>query len=152
MKADLKWITLRQVERSLVPWRVPLSPKPPKGWIKVLREGLGMPASYLARLMDVEQSTIKRYEEAEASGGISLKTLQKVAEALGCELKYALVPKVPLGQMIEKRAIQVAEERMNSVARTMALENQSTTDVERASLAADQIKELVNGSRLGLWR
>ena len=102
MKTDLKDLAQRQVESLLATWRQPLSKSPPKGWIKALREGLGMPASYLARLMDVEQSTIKRYEEAEASGAISLKTLQKVAEALGCELKYALVPKVPLAQVIEE--------------------------------------------------
>jgi predicted DNA-binding mobile mystery protein A len=152
MKADLKLITLRQVEKTLALWRIPLPRKPPKGWIKVLREGLGMPASYLARVMDVEQSTIKRYEESEASGAISLKTLQKVADALGCELKYALVPKIPLDRMIAERAIQVAEERMKSVAHTMALEDQSTMGEERATLVADQADALINGSRLDLWR
>ncbi len=111
-----------------------------------------MPASYLARVMDVEQSTIKRYEESEASGAISLKTLQKVADALGCELKYALVPKIPLDRMIAERAIQVAEERMKSVAHTMALEDQSTMGEERATLVADQADALINGSRLDLWR
>jgi predicted DNA-binding mobile mystery protein A len=152
MKADLKGITLRHVERILVSWRIPLPKKPPKGWIKSLREGLGMPAIYLARVMDVEQSTIKRYEEAEASGAISLKTLQKIAAAMGCELKYAIVPKVPLEQMIAERAIQVAEERIKSVTHTMALENQSTLEEERATLVADQAKALINGSRLDLWR
>ena len=152
MKADLRGITLRQVEKILAPWRTPLPKKPPKGWIKALREGLGMPASYLARVMDVEQSTIKRYEEAEARGAISLKTLQKVADALGCELKYALVPKVPLDLMLEERAIQVTEERMKSVSHTMALEDQSTKDEERAALVADQAKALINGSRRELWR
>jgi predicted DNA-binding mobile mystery protein A len=111
-----------------------------------------MPAIYLARVMDVEQSTIKRYEEAEASGAISLKTLQKIAAAMGCELKYAIVPKVPLEQMIAERAIQVAEERIKSVTHTMALENQSTLEEERATLVADQAKALINGSRLDLWR
>lgn len=152
MKADLKGITQRQVESMLAPWRTPLPRKPPKGWIKALREGLGMPASYLARVMGVEQSTIKRYEEAEASGVISLKTLQKVANALGCELKYALVPKVPLDQIIEERATQVAEERIKSVTHTMALENQSTLRDEQATLLADQVKSILNGSRRELWR
>jgi predicted DNA-binding mobile mystery protein A len=152
MKADLKGITQRQVESLLAPWRVPLPKKPPKGWIKALREGLGMPATYLARVMDVEQSTIKRYEESEASGAISLKTLQKIADALGCELKYALVPKVPLDQMIEERAIHVTEERIKSVTHTMALEDQSTLREEQAALVEDHAKALINGSRLDLWR
>jgi len=152
MKADLKWITLRQVESLLAPWRTLLSQKPPKGWIKVLREGLGMPASYLSRVINVEQSTIKRYEEAEASGAISLKTLQKVADAMGCDLKYALVPKVPLPQVIEERAQAVAEVRMKTLTHTMALEGHSTLEEEWATLVADQAKALINGSRLDLWR
>ena len=152
MKTDMNWITLRQVEKILAPWRVPLPRKPSKGWIKVLRDGLGMPASYLARVMGVEQSTIKRYEEAEASGSISMKTLEKVADALGCELKYALVPKDPLDKMIEQRAIQITEERMNAVARTMALEDQSTLEDDRTTLVAEQVNVLINGSRFALWR
>ncbi len=152
MKADLKAIIQRQVESMLTPWRNPLPRTPPKGWIKALREGLGMPASYLARIMDVEQSTIKRYEEAEASATISLKTLLKVAEALGCELKYALVPKIPIDKMIEERAIQVTENRMKSVSHTMALEDQSTGEEERNALVADQVKALLGGARRDLWR
>jgi predicted DNA-binding mobile mystery protein A len=152
MKTDLKDLAHRQVESLLAPWKQPLPKSPPKGWIKVLREGLGMPASYLARVMNVEQSTIKRYEEAEASAVISLKTLQKIADALDCELKYALVPKVPLAQMIEERAHQVAKERLKSVAHTMALEDQATKDGDRTALIAEQVKLLIGGSRRDLWR
>jgi len=152
MKAELKAIALRQVESMLAPWRAPLPQKPPKGWIRALREGLGMPASYLARMMGVEQSTIKRYEEAEASSSISLKTLQKIADTLGCELKYALVPKAPLAQVLEARALQVIEERMESVVRTMALEDQATNEAERIALVADEVKALLSGSRRDLWR
>ena len=152
MKTDLKDLAQRQVESLLAPWRQPLPKKPPKGWIKALREGLGMPASSLARLMGVEQSTIKRYEEAEASGAISLKTLQKVAEALGSELKYALVPKEPLPQVIEDRARLVAQERMKSVVQTMALEDQSTPYEQLEALITEQVKLLINGSRRDLWR
>ena len=111
-----------------------------------------MPTSYLARVMDVEQSTIKRYEEAEASSAISMKTLQKIADALGCELKYALVPKFPLAQIIEERELQVTEEQMKSVVHTMALEDQAIKEEERTALVADQVKALLNGSRRDLWR
>ena len=153
MKTALKGITQRQVEAMLSPWRdAILPPTPPKGWIKAIREGLGMPASYLARKMDVEQSTVKRYEEAEASGAISFKTLQRIADALGCELKYALVPKKTLPQMIQDRALVVTQERMKAISQTMALEDQSTSMAETEALVQEQAQDLINGSWRDLWR
>ncbi|MEI6388575.1 MAG: mobile mystery protein A [Spirochaetota bacterium] len=153
MKAALKGITQRQVEAMLAPWRdAKLHAMPPKGWIRAIREGLGMPASYLARKMDVEQSTVKRYEDAEASGAISLKTLQRIADALGCELKYALVPKKTLPETIQDQATVVAQQQMKTIAHTMALESQSTSKAETEALVQEQAQDLINGSWRDLWR
>jgi predicted DNA-binding mobile mystery protein A len=153
MKTGLRVVMQRHVESMLALWReTPLSAKPPKGWIRAIREGLGMPASYLARKMGVEQSTVKRYEDSESSGAISLKTLQRIADALGCELKYALVPKKPLAQMIEERALLITQGRMKAVTHTMALEDQSTQAEEQDALAREQAQSLINGSRRELWR
>jgi predicted DNA-binding mobile mystery protein A len=102
--------------------------------------------------MGVEQSTVKRYEDAEASGGISLKTLQRIADALGYELKYAIVPKKPLPQVIQDRAVVVAQERMRAISRTMALEDQSTSTAETEALVQAQAQDLINGSWRDLWR
>jgi len=143
----------RQVEAMLAPWRdARLPPKPPKGWIRAIREGLGIPASYLARKMDVEQSTVKRYEEAEASGAISLKTLQRIADVLGCELKYAIVPKKTLPQTIRDQALLVTQERMKAISHTMALEDQSISTAEQEALVQEQAQDLINGSWRVLWR
>jgi predicted DNA-binding mobile mystery protein A len=153
MKIVFKGITQRLVESMLVPWRdAALPAKPPKGWIRTIREGLGMPAIYLAKRLNVAQSTIKRYEEAEARGAISLKTLQRVADALGCELKYAIVPKIPLPQMIQDQALVVAQDRIKAISHTMALEDQSTSEIEQASLIREQAQELVYGNWRELWR
>lgn len=153
MKIDLRGISQRQVESMLTPWRdAKLPPKPPKGWIRAIREGLGMPASYLARKMSVEQSTVKRYEDAEAGGAISLKTLQRIADALGCELKYALVPKKTLPLLIQDQALSVTRERMKAVSHTMALEDQSTSVPEQEALIQEQADDLIKGSWRDLWR
>jgi len=153
MKTVLKGMAQRQVEAMLAPWRdARLPPKPPKGWIRAIREGLGIPASYLARKMDVEQSTVKRYEEAEASGAISLKTLQRIADVLGCELKYAIVPKKTLPQTIRDQALLVTQERMKAISHTMALEDQSISTAEQEALVQEQAQDLINGSWRVLWR
>lgn len=153
MKLGLKDITQRQVEAMLAPWRdATLHPSPPKGWIRAIREGLGMPARYLARKMDVEPSTVKRYEDAEASGAISLKTLHKIAAALDCDLKYALVPKKSLPQTILDQAILIAQKQLNAVAHTMALEDQTTTAAEKELQIQAQAQALLNGSWSHVWR
>jgi len=102
--------------------------------------------------MSVEQSTVKRYEDAEAGGAISLKTLQRIADALGCELKYALVPKKTLPLLIQDQALSVTRERMKAVSHTMALEDQSTSVPEQEALIQEQADDLIKGSWRDLWR
>jgi len=81
-----------------------------------------------------------------------LKTLQRVADALGCELKYAIVPKIPLPQMIQDQALVVAQDRIKAISHTMALEDQSTSEIEEESLIREQAQALVYGNWRELWR
>ncbi len=67
---------------------------PPKlGWIKTLRMALSMSGAALARRMGLQRSAALYLEQAERDGNISLKKLEQVANAMDCELIYALVPK-----------------------------------------------------------
>lgn len=56
------------------------------------RERLNMSTSELAQRLGVSQSSVVRLEQSEASGGISLSSLQRAAQALGCDLEYTLRP------------------------------------------------------------
>ena len=82
---------------------------------------------------------------------ISLATLRKLADALDCELQYALVPRKQLGQQLNERALLVASDRLRPVSHSMALEDQtvngSIRDVQRQLLA----KELFDGPWGALW-
>src|SRR5215813_8399297 len=71
---------------------------PVKGWIRAVREALGMTAEQLGRRLGVKQSSVVALEQSEAKGSIELATLRRVAEALDCTLVYALVPNKPLEQ------------------------------------------------------
>ena len=46
----------------------------------------------LAHRLGVQQSTVVRLEQSEKRGAVTLNSLRKAAEALGCELVYAFVP------------------------------------------------------------
>ena len=112
--------------------------RPPKGWIKAIREALGMTTRQLAKRIDVSQSRVVAIEKAEITGSITLDSLDRAARALNCRLAYTLVPITPLDQMVNDRALRLAEYRLQSVIHTMALEDQRVgKDAEQ-----DQINEL----------
>ncbi len=62
---------------------------------------------------------------------ITLASLQKMAEALNCELRYVLVPRQPLEQMLLDRAREVISEEMRPVEHSMALEDQAVQGANR---------------------
>jgi predicted DNA-binding mobile mystery protein A len=61
------------------------------------------------------------------SGGVTLNTLQRAAEALGCRFVYALVPEQPLEDTVRSRAQLIAARQLAAVEHTMRLEDQSVT-------------------------
>jgi predicted DNA-binding mobile mystery protein A len=71
-------------------------------------------------------------EQSEVSGGVTLHTLQRAAEALGCRLVYALVPERPLAEVMRERAEKAAGRQSGAVEHTMRLENQAVQS-KRAS-------------------
>ena len=153
MKSNFSELQLRQLDASLNRWRsADLPPRPPSGWVKAIRESLGMAAAHLAARLGVTTSTVTRLETSEADDTISLGTLRRAAEALGCELRYALVPKQSLADTLENRAMSLARQQMAAVSHSMALEAQSTSretvELQTRALA----EELLKGSRRALWR
>jgi predicted DNA-binding mobile mystery protein A len=153
MRQNFDELKLRQLDTTLARWRsADLSLRPPSGWIKTIREVLGMPATHLAKRLGVVASTVTRLEASEADDTISLATLRRAAEALGCELQYALVPKQSLTNTLDARATQLARARMGAIAHTMALEAQATSNDTVASQTRALAENLLKGPRRELWR
>ena len=153
MRQNFNELQLRQLDATLARWRAAELPsRPPSGWLKAIREALGMPATHLAKRLGVVPSTVTRLEASEADDTISLATLRRAAEVLGCELHYALVPKQSLAKTLDARAAQLARVRMGAVAHTMALEaqatSQDTVDIQTRVL----VEDLLKGPRRELWR
>ena len=79
--------------------------KPPvKGWIRALREALGMTTDQLAHRLGVKQPSVMQMQQSEAKGSIELATLRRVADALDCTLVYAFLPKKSLEETVRARA------------------------------------------------
>ena len=153
MKTNFPKLRLRQLDAALERWRsADLPPRPPSGWIRAIRDGLGMSATYLASRLSVATSTVIRLESSEADETISLATLRRAADALGCELRYALVPRRPLEETLEARAAALALEQMAAISHTMALEAQATSPAAREEQTRALIEALRSGSQRALWK
>jgi predicted DNA-binding mobile mystery protein A len=97
---------------------------PVKGWIRAIREALGMTAEQLARRLGVKQPSVVQLEQSEAKGSIELATLRRVADALDCTLVYAFVPKKSLEETVRARARNFIRRRRAPVEHSMLLEDQ----------------------------
>jgi predicted DNA-binding mobile mystery protein A len=97
---------------------------PVRGWIKAIREALGMSTAQLAKRLGIKQPSLVELEKSEAKGTIELATLRRVAEALDCTLVYMLVPNKPLESTIRERGRAFAQKRREPVEHTMMLEDQ----------------------------
>ena len=97
---------------------------PPKGWVRAIRDAIGMSGVQLAGRMGVSQQAINALEQSEANETIRLETLRKAAAALDCQLVYALVPNQPLEDMVAARARSKALEALGGISHSMAMEDQ----------------------------
>jgi predicted DNA-binding mobile mystery protein A len=124
----------------------PFAP-PVRGWIKAIREALGMSSAQLAKRLGVKQPSVVNMEQSEARGTIELATLRRVAEALDCTLVYALVPNKPLETVVRERAGAVARKRLAAVAHSMQLEDQ-TVGAKETEAQIDEMVRNITPSRL----
>lgn len=115
---------------------------PPKGWIRALRDVLGMSTAQLGkRIGGKRRQSIEDWERAEADGTIQLKTLRQAAEALECNLIYALVPKTSLAQTVDSQARKIALRDLKRVAHTMELEAQGTDRTDWETRVEEYIRK-----------
>ena len=104
---------------------------PTKGWLLAVREGLGLSRRAIAKRLSMTPSAIQSFEQSEARGTISIQSLRKVADALGCEVVVTLVPKG--GQSFTDLAAEHDPEMANlrATEHSMTLEAQGSGDLEQ---------------------
>jgi len=122
---------------------------PRGGWIRAIRDALGMSARDLAHRLGVTESTVARMETSERAQSIQLSTLQRAAAALGCDLVYALVPSRPLEQSVHEQARRRAQTAIAPVTHSMLLEDQAPPESAVDALVDERASAWVD--RPGLW-
>ena len=126
-------------------------PPPPKGWIRAIRDALGMTAKQLASRLGVAQQAVARIEKGELEGSVTIKTLRRVAEGLDCMFVYGFVPHKTLEETVSRQARKVATQRLTQVAQTMSLEDQALSQKENEQILANLVDELIRTLPSSLW-
>ena len=116
------------------------------GWIKTVREAIGMTVSQLAARLGVTQPRITKMESNEDN--LKLSTMKKAAEAMNCEFVYYFKPRTTFQNLVDEQAQKKAAEVLKTVNVNMALENQEIAEDEAVK---DFASDLINTKIKQIW-
>jgi predicted DNA-binding mobile mystery protein A len=134
MRSEFKNLRLKQLDRALEPYRAAREvSRPSKGWIRTIRQALGISSGELARRLGTSRQLPLQLEKGEAEDRVTLKSLRAAANALDCDLVYAFVPRAgSMQELIENSARAEAKNRVLGVEHSMALEDQAVGRIDEA--------------------
>ena len=151
MRAKDRVIARESLDKRLYLLRNVDMTRPPRGWIKAIREALGMTTRQFAQRVGVVQSRAVDIEKAELTGSISLDSLTRAANALDCELVYALIPRKPLKDIVDEQARALAKRYIRSTSHSMTLENQTLSHSSEAEQLESLATQIAEASASSLW-
>ncbi len=124
--------------------------RPMKGWIRAIRDALGMNMRQFAERLGVSKSRIPRIEQDEITGSLTLKTMNRVADTLDCVFFYGFVPRTSLEDTVRKQAMMVTQKRMNRLMHTMNLEAQGLSSNDAKKAFNNMVDEIIDSPSV-LW-
>ena len=125
---------------------------PPIGWIKAIRNGIGMTMEQLGKKLSITKQGVMDIEKREKEGAITIKSLQEIAKAMDMKLVYGFVPNEgDLEQMIETRALEIATKIVERTSNTMKLEDQANSKERIEKAIKERASEIINKTPKILW-
>ncbi|MCX8566113.1 MAG: mobile mystery protein A [Glomeribacter sp. 1016415] len=147
-----QYLRLNQVRRSLDKvGGLKYIGRPPGGWLRTIREALGLSIRQQAVRSGISSTTLYASEKKEAQDRITIAQLRKLAASLDCELVYAIVPHRDLAEVLAQRAEQMARTEVLAVSHTMVLENQAVRESFIQDQIAERKQELLDKNWGRLW-
>lgn len=152
MKNEFKKIMRQQVQERLSTFSDLVHLTAPRGgWIRTIREAIGLSGKKLGERLACTKGNIAKIEKSEREGTISLNTLEKAAQVLNCKLVYCLVPVEPLEQVVENRARTIARIKIGYINHSMLLEDQGLTPKQLQQQEDMITQRLLHGNPSDLW-
>ena len=141
-----KKILRRSYQKKFDLFRKAIIARPQQGWLKTIREILGMTTTQLAKKLEISQPRIIAMEKNERN--VKISTMERIADMLNCDFTYTFVPRENIDDIIYNQAKKKAQKILDKVNKNMRLENQlAKTD----DLLNDIIEELLNGNIARIW-
>ena len=152
MKAKHKKLAREQLDATLKRFEPLKTLVPPgTGWVRAIRDALGMTGEQLAKRLNTNKQRIARIEQDEKLGKVTIKTLRSVAEAMDCIFVYGFVPRDSLEQTVRNQARLVAKKLVTRSNQTMRLEKQELSEKEKEKSLNDLIENIINEMPKTLW-
>jgi len=125
--------------------------RPKEGWIRSLRKALGMSSPQLAKRLNISRSQASQMERMEIEDRITLKQLRRVANSLGCDLVYALVPHKSVNDMVRDQARLKAQQLVSKTDVQMRLERQQLSREKLQDEIGFETERLMREMPRDLW-
>lgn len=125
---------------------------PERGWINTIRTSLNMTMAQLGTKLNITRQGVKRIEESEANGTITLNSLKDVANAIDLKLVYAMVPlNGTINDLIQIKAEKLARKIVLRTNQNMKLEDQGIGDEKIAKTIKELASEIKREMKKSLW-
>ncbi|MDR2066431.1 MAG: mobile mystery protein A [Endomicrobium sp.] len=119
---------------------------PEQGWIRTIREALGMTTTQLAKKLGISQARVVHIEKNE--NNLKISTLNKISKTLNCALVYYIIPNDSIKNIVARQAQIKALEIVGKVNKNMSLENQLSDTKE---ILEDLTKDLLDKNISRIW-
>jgi len=148
-----KKLLIEQLDQKLKPFKgVELILVPDKGWINTVRTTLNMTLAQLGNKLKITRQGVKRIEDSEVKGSLSINSLKEVGEVLGLKFVYGFVPKDgTINNLINSKAEKLAKKIVLRTNQNMKLENQGISNGKLNQSVIDLTEEIKREMRKSLW-
>ena len=125
---------------------------PPIGWIKAIRNGIGMSMEQLGKKLSITKQAVMDIEKREKEGAITIKSMQEIAKVIDMKFVYGFVPNAgSLEQMIETRSLEMATKIVQRSSTSMKLEDQANSKERIEKAIKERAAEIINKTPKILW-
>jgi len=125
---------------------------PPIGWIKAIRNGIGMSMEQLGKKLSITKQAVMDIEKREKEGAITIKSMQEIAKVIDMKFVYGFVPNAgSLEQMIETRSLEIATKIVQRTSTSMKLEDQVNSKERIEKVIKERAAEIINKTPKILW-
>ncbi len=123
------------------------------GWIAAFQEAIGMSTSALADRVGISRNNVYSAIKNEQSGSISLNQLEKMADAMGGKLVYAIIPRQgEVDDIIMAQARKKAKRIIQRTRAHMALEEQIEGLRSQEEMIEELAREIAREMPRDFWK